>query len=345
MPKEKKPRHFTCAKCLRPRNKFWGNKSSAPASQTITFPTSTELDKHLQTQHRSRTYKCTARGCLGKGGSLRQFQRSVGLTDHIKQSHRADTIFSCPVGSCKFTPDVLDVVAVHVHWAHSYRPHEPSGRSTLMRSCDEARGFINAAAWMYFRCPVWNCCKILSTRYSESAAHLGKHSAFELGNVQDKLSNVGYEVALATDTTTSDATCRICIWIRCPVCEARCEDEECFRRHIQGKHMFSQSPGTLEHSETWRSDVLSWTAQHLANRTARSLCWLTMATYYTPRGSRECSYPGCSFRATSRRDEHPSFLSSIENVTMVLFPHRMRILRHWPDFLGQPMFQQPVRQA
>jgi hypothetical protein len=340
--REKKSRHFTCSRCLKPSE--FSIKYSGSVPQTITFPTSDDLNDHLQAKHGSAMYKCTARGCLGKGQTLRRFQKSGGLTDHMKLSHGPDTIFSCPISDCTFAPDVLDVVAVHVHWAHSDHPAEPSGVTCFDLASERARGLINAASWMYFRCPVWNCGQVLHSGYQRVSAHLRGHSAFELDQVQDKLTQDGYEtVSSLTAAGADDAAHDITLHIRCPACEIMCENDTEFRRHIEAAHMLAQSPETMEHFEQWRKDVTPWITKVNAKRVARRLCWLSMAIEHSSHyGShpRRCSYPSCSFQISSPGDEHPDFLRPAEDIGTELFPYRMKILRHWPDFLTHSMFQQ-----
>jgi hypothetical protein len=330
MPKAKKPRHLTCNRCF-------GR-----------FSTSDGLDKHLQTEHRSAMYSCTAVGCF-KGTSAHKFQKPETLTQHIKESHKPDTIYTCPVKTCNFEPSKLDDVAVHIHWAHSKSPSEPSQSVCLARDCDEASGFINAATWKYFRCPIWNCRKFVSGGYNIVSVHLLAHSAIELEKVQDRLAVDGYEIRYAPNefATSNGAPHTVARKIKCPACEVQCKGDTGFRHHIETNHMLANSPGALDHFETWRKDIISWTTKENVEKSSRRPCWLERVNehdFYQSYRSRDiigkCSYSTCPFRMGTKGEDHPSFLRTVEEVTADLWLHRIEILRHYPQFITHPLFQE-----
>jgi hypothetical protein len=350
MPKVKTARQFTCNRCANP---VWPDRREP---RKVTFPTSDELDKHLQAEHDSAMYSCTAVGCF-KGTSAPKFQKPETLTQHIKESHNPDTIFSCPVKTCTFEPSGLDDVAIHVHWVHTTNPSEPFQPRRFERSdryCKEPRGFINAATWKYFRCPIWNCRKFVSGGHEKVSAHLLAHLPIELDNVRDELAFDGYEihnahslVALSTGTLRASS-----VQIKCPACEVRCESDVKFRHHIETNHMLAKSPGMREHFETWRADVLSWSLPEKIKHTSRRPCWLNRHTRLDGHGSadnlvsysydsRQCSYAACSFVLESKeKRSHPSFLRSAKEIATGLWTHRAEILRHYPQFITCPMFQE-----
>lgn len=166
MPKEKTTRHFTCAKCSRGQGWLWKKKEP----QKVTFQKTIDLDKHLKEEHGSTMFKCTAIGCF-RGASAPLFQKSETLTQHIKETHRPDTKYTCPAEDCTFAPSDLDTLAIHAYWTHISRPAEYHLRSGYSWKDALVRPAFNAATWQYFRCPVWNCGSLVSGQYDEVSAH------------------------------------------------------------------------------------------------------------------------------------------------------------------------------
>jgi hypothetical protein len=328
MPKAKTPRHFTCRGC------------------DERFPTSDGLDEHLQSKHKSAMYSCTAVGCF-KGTSARKFQKSETLTQHIKESHKSDTVFSCVIKTCSFEPSELDDLAIHAHWMHTDLPSELDARE-LQRPDHDASvdAVINAATWNYFRCPIWNCRKFVSGGYKKVSAHLLAHLPVELEIVQDRLAIDGYEIYRDVIHTAS-------VQIKCPACDVRCEDDTKFKHHLETAHILARSPGTLEHFEQWTKDVLSWGPKRYAERVSRRPCWLNripVHKYGWPsrfihvdrdhKKSYKCSHLMCSYSWKGVRESHPSFLRPVGEIVATLSPHRIQILRHHPDFITSPIFQE-----
>jgi hypothetical protein len=353
MPIVKMARHFTCKRCANPLIDW--SSGRRPEAIKTTFSTSDELDKHLRTEHKSAMYSCTAVGCL-KGKSAPKFQKPETLTQHIKESHAPDTIFSCPVKTCTFEPSKLDEVAIHAHWMHIKRPSEVGTRQSLHR-CHDASidAVINAASWNYFRCPIWNCRKFISGGFHKVSAHLLVHLPIELEKAQDQLASNGYEIHLDSD----DPGMSIgfphvsSVQIRCPVCKTQCQNDQNFKHHLEADHMIAGSPDMLEHFETWRKDVTSWTVQAVAKHVSHRPCWLHRVPGYRygvggvarrvvrhRSKFRTCSYSTCSFNWKQGGEDHPSFLRPAEDIATTIWPHRIRILRHYPQFLTHPMFQQ-----
>jgi hypothetical protein len=349
MPKEKTPRHFTCAKCSKPVKKLnrdtWTLEKAEP--QTISFRLATDLDKHLEVEHGTAMFRCTAIGCL-KGASAPKFQKSETLTQHIKESHKPDTTYRCPVKDCTFLPSVLDDLAVHAYWAHR-KLTEYNLRSTGTWSDGSVRPIFNAAPWLYFRCPVWNCRKFISGGYDRVSTHLLKHFPIELEQVQHNLSGCGYELfPVRSSGVEGQATHKIMVHIRCPACDALCESGASFRRHLEADHILARSSGTSDHFETWRRNVESWTVTESMRHLAQSPCWMESTKALWIRSVRRkddprvCSYPGCSFQWNGYASQHPSLLRDVVDVIDDLFPHRMRILQHYPAFISHPCFKDSV---
>jgi hypothetical protein len=218
MSKVKTARHFTCNICANPKTHWSGRK---PEPRTITFPTSDGLDKHLREEHRSAMYSCTAIGCF-KGTSAPKFQKPETLTQHIKESHKPDTVFSCPIETCAFEPSKLDGVAIHAYWMHSRN-------YGWLEDTRVVSAVTNAATWMYFKCPVWNCRKLVSGDHKKISAHLLAHSPVVLDQVQSKLAADGYELSPIPITGQPENSLphMSSIWIKCPACETRCENDTC----------------------------------------------------------------------------------------------------------------------
>jgi hypothetical protein len=343
MPKVKTARHFTCKRCANPETHWSGRR---PEPRTITFPTSDGLDKHLREEHRSAMYSCTAVGCF-KGTSAPKFQKPETLTQHIKESHTPDTIFSCPIDTCTFEPSKLDDIAMHAYWMDS-RNHG------FLEDTRVFSAVTNAATWMYFKCPVWNCRKLVSGGHKKISAHLLAHSPVVLDQVQSKLAEDGYELSpiQITGQPENSVPHMSSIWIKCPACETRCENDTKFEYHVEVDHMLATSPEVLEHFESWKVDLMSWCNEQDAKHILSYPCWLDPVSrdkdvfwlLSSPRRRKalKCSYPTCSFVSTSAQNQHPSFLRPAEDIAASLWPHRMRILRHYRRFLTYPMFEEHV---
>jgi hypothetical protein len=343
--REKKPRHFTCSKCLKPSRRSIEKEGAVP--QTIAFSTSEGLDKHLKAQHKTTMYSCTAVGCL-KGTSAPKFQKSETLTQHIKESHKPDTLYTCPVEACSFEPSKLDDLVIHTHWMHTYEPTEQYNRTNFQDGCKKVVSFINAATWKYFRCPIWDCRKFVSGGHEKVSAHLLAHCQIQLEGVQDELANDGYEIQFVSDviglsTGHPDTSS---VQIKCPACGVLSEDDTKFRHHLETSHMLAKSPGMREHFDTWRKGIMSGCRGCLISEVSRCPCWVLWESY--PIGfyrynildrDQECPYSTCSFQGGASKG-HPSFLRPAEEIAKDLWLHRAEILRHYPQFITYPMFQE-----
>jgi hypothetical protein len=350
MPKEKTPRQFTCAKCPKPVETWSSHTRRYETAEphTIRFRTAADLDKHLEVEHRTAMFRCTAVGCL-KGALAPKFQKSETLTQHIKESHKPDTIYDCPVKDCTFLPSVLDDFAVHAYWTHSRDPATYYSNHRLAWKDDRIRPMFNAATWLYFRCPIWNCRKFISGGYNQVSTHLLKHFPIELEQVQHNLSGCGYELfPVRSSGVEGQATQKIMVHIKCPACDALCESGASFRRHLEADHILARSSGTSDHFETWRRNVESWTVTESMRHLAQSPCWMESTKALWIRSVRRkddprvCSYPGCSFQWNGYASQHPSLLRDVVDVIDDLFPHRMRILQHYPAFISHPCFKDSV---
>jgi hypothetical protein len=343
--REKKPRHFTCRRCLKPGKIAIKYYHMVP--QTVKFPTSDGLDKHLQTKHNRAMYSCTAVGCY-KGTSAPKFQRSETLTQHIKESHNPDTFYTCPIKTCNLKPSKLDDVALHTHLMHTKPPSEVGARSLYKDYDHDASvdAVINAASWKYFRCPIWNCRKFVSGGHKKVSTHLLEHSPIELENAQDELAMDGYEIQSGPSVVSliGESMHSGPVQIKCPACEVRCENDAKFKHHIEASHMLATSPGMLEHFETWRENIISWKRKEHAKAFRDLPCWLNEAknkNYWRSSARfRKCSYSTCSFHSENNGGDHPSFLRPAEEIATDLWPHRMGILRHYPQFITHPMLQE-----
>jgi hypothetical protein len=317
--------------------------------RTIEFSTSDGLDRHLQAQHESAMYSCTAVGCF-KGTSATKFQKTETLTQHIKESHGPGVMFSCPSKTCTFEPSKLDDVAIHAHWMHTTNPSKIAARGWRHRLHDATiDAMINAASWNYFRCPIWNCRKFVSGGHRKVNAHLLAHLPIELEKVQDELASDGYEIRYAPIDIAIDISAphTISIHIKCPACGVRCEDETSFRDHFEAIHMIAKSLGVLEHFKTWKEDVTSCSTNYFVKELSSRPCWLERVANpesYKLRASCDtslkCSYPTCSFALSKEETSHPSFLRPANEIVQELWSHRIKILRHFPQFITYLMFNE-----
>jgi hypothetical protein len=132
------------------------------------------------------------------------------------------------------------------------------------------------------------------------------------------------------------------IQIKCPACEVRCEDDTGLRHHIEAAHMLARSQGTLEHFKTWREDVTSWSYKPSVKEIFNRPCWLERGEWYMLKQPHrvKCSYSTCSFSLERGGENHPNFLRPANEITIDLWSHRIKILRHYPDFIAYPMFQE-----
>lgn len=343
MPKEKKARHFTCAQCLKPPGWYEIRRNITP--QTLEFRTADDLDKHLKAKHRSAMFRCPAVGCF-KGASARMFQKGETLTQHIKESHKPNTLYSCPVEECSFVPSGLDELAIHAYWIHKNEPTTYSMRADLAWRDRSVGPVFNAATWLYFRCPVWNCGTSLSGDYGCVSTHLLRHFPIELDRVRDKLAGFGYEIETdARLAMENNATQQTAVYIKCPACDVRCESGVSFRRHFEDGHMLERSPGASDHYGRLRHDIKSWTISDYSNQLRRRPCWDESPFHWMLRklkrgeDSPQCSYPRCTFQLHDQRFTHPSLLRDAEDVVADLLPHRLGLLRQYPAFISHTLFR------
>lgn len=345
MPKIVTPRRYTCAQ--------------ARCGKKVSFATPDELDSHLRIKHRSKMYKCTALGCVGKRGTARKFQHSHQLTTHIKDSHCPETNFMCPAEDCSFGPEDLDNVAAHVYWSHTLRPERTSGRlryvSTLatkswnLDAQDSVQGFVSAATWRMARCLISDRCKPFTNSHLALIDHLAVHSPKEICCAKDKLLANGYEVQLNPNDQVQG---KFSIKIICPACKFPYEDKASFQRHVQEDHLLINLPGVWDHFEVWKSCIWSWTRSQEEKRglmSSRKYCWHehTMVESERLRSSITWQCPKCKFVLVDNDygrtpQQHPSFLRPMEEVASELLQHRFAIARHFPDFLTHPIFQDYV---
>lgn len=346
MPKAPKGRKLTCRSCLYPQKPRY--RDSAPQSKRLQFSTPDKLDEHLKAEHSSSMYECNAIGCF-KGTSTTRFQKTETLTQHIKESHGPDSMFSCPENTCNFGPAKLDEMVVHIHWTHT-------GNIDLLRLTTQkwqdwrhtkraVRAVMNSAPWLYLMCPVWNCQKSISGGYDKAKAHLLGHSVDQLDCIREKLAEHGYEIQLHPNVGAGpDIRHTKSIHVKCPACKVCCEDDESFRRHLENDHLLAF--GAADHFLTWRRDVKSKVCRDFHSRFDRHPCWIGAEGFRRRRVAHTvgkfvgCSFPSCSFVEPQEEDKHPSFLRAAEETKAELGPCRMEILRHYPDFLDHPLFEE-----
>lgn len=355
MPKAPKSRTLTCRECLypKPHRNPDVEKYEVRTPARLEFPTPDKLDNHLKTKHRSAMYECNAIGCF-KGASITKFQKPETLTQHIKDSHRPDSMFSCPIKTCNFGPSRLPEMIVHAHWAHSGDPtalkftyrHDHIGWTHDISHIQQAvRAMMNAAPWLYSVCPVWNCRKSLMAGSKSLSVHLLEHSVEQLEEIREQLNGYSYEMRILSSTTTDDTVSHeISICIRCPACKQQCENDESFRGHLESNHLVA--PGMIGHIETWKRDLQPFVYQGNAERFSRHPCWLQPTKYLQSKAERaKCSFPECSHTLKKPDDQHLGFLRAANAIKADLAPYCMEVLRHYPEFLTCHLLRTPNPQG
>lgn len=300
------------------------------------FKSAYELTRHVQTVHGARSAKsfvCGARGCFN-GHLPWSFARSDKLTSHIKTVHKYDTVFNqCPVAECSFGPCPLEVLGVHIQYAH--------------RNLEEGRAVLNATPCKARRCPMWRCGKHIAT--DKLMAHILAHASEDIEAAKSSLELDGF---LVESTFQGGITVRAV----CPVCRTVTADAKQFVRHLATDHLYVPNSGGYKHFEQWKTHWKE-NGPKWKSEVSTLLPWsrITHFPVYDRRVDYQCPY--CPFSAKDvrgihmlheRRDQqskrvliqehHRSFLRPEAEVVSELCHHRMAILRLWPEFVTHPVF-------
>jgi hypothetical protein len=303
------------------------------------FKSTYELNRHVQTVHGGESAKrfvCNARGCFN-GRLPWSFARSDKLTSHVKATHNYNTVFNqCPVAACTFGPCTLEFLGVHIQHAHY--------------AVEEGRAVFNATPCKTRRCPLWRCGKHVIA--DKLMAHIETHASDDVDAAKSSLELEGLSIER---TPQNDIT----VHVVCPACRVATSDTKQFARHLVNDHLYARSSGGYTHFEKWKAQWIE-NAPKWDPRIKTLLPWsrIHIFDYYTRKLDYQC--PCCPFSVTnvggydrhqSQQDErdqrdkralikghHLSFLRPEAEVVSELYPHRMAILRLWPEFVTHPVF-------
>jgi hypothetical protein len=296
----------------------------------VTFSRKSDLERHERLKHSHRCdekrFVCCAQGCF-RGQMPWTFARSDKLTSHIKTTHNQGTIFGrCPIKDCNFGPSTLEILGAHIRRAHQ---DDEAGRAVL-----------NATSCKALRCPLWRCGKHVSV--VKLLNHITSHAREEIEAAKPSLELVGLLV---------QCTCEYDITIKviCPVCQTASANMKQFIEHLSSEHLYTPSSGDWEHFELWRA----YLGQHSVTLAEKLLPWSPIYETYLPLRKGDIACPSCPFSVANLklhwtsdqqakespiREHHLSLLRPEAEVIKELYPHRMQILRLWPEFVTHPVF-------
>jgi hypothetical protein len=320
-----KPDKFTCLHC----------------EDNVTFSRKSDLKRHERLKHshkNNRHFQCSAKGCF-RGQAPWTFARSDKLTSHIKDTHNLDTIFShCPINDCSFGSFPLEVLGVHIRRAH---PGHGEGRAVL-----------NATSCKVLRCPLWRCDNHFTAKTLPQ--HIISHNREEVDAVKPSLEQLGL---LLQSIPGRDIT----VQVVCPICNTVSTDIENFTSHLATAHLYTSQVGGSEHFENWKA-YLRQNSQKFYVATIDKLVPWSSLDITTLSAKRDFRCPSCPFsvagvggygpdqpaKERAITEHHLSFLRPEAEVVKELCPHRMQILRLWPEFVTHPVFadfDQPKQQS
>jgi hypothetical protein len=301
-----------------------------------TFPRDWELTRH-KAKHNvgPGSFVCRAEGCFNKQMPW-TFTRSDKLTSHIKAVHTRDTVFAaCPIINCNLGRCNLETLGVHIERKHKNWP--------------EGRAVLNASTCKVRKCPLWRCGKSLTAR--ELPGHVSEHAKDE---VMEAISNLKSEGLNAAAISGSSG---MIITVSCPICDATSDDIGGFIAHLWTSHLFLAGSDGVDHFAAWKStltentlspehakiaSLLPWTAfeGHLRFGCRQKMFRCSSCLLHCLRGDEGRRDLSESQRAARNAVSilHLSLLRPEAEVIAELHPHRMQILRLYPEFVSHPVF-------
>lgn len=298
-----------------------------------TFPRQYELDRHMRVKHDSfAKHACPIRGCF-KGPAKSVFARSEKLTSHLRAVHTQNVPASCPASGCFVNSLDLELLGVHVNQAHS---DERSQNDQTLRAV------ANASSTKFCKCPLWNCAKHI--RLEDFMQHIMSHSREELSTVEDELRQRSYHLTFTKSTHLAPATAAqtcdcpaVSIAIACPMCACFFRDHGALRTHLECEHIIAS--GHAAHYKAWvgRVDKVRSRARHdLQERS----CFKQWPFHNFNRGHcRGLVTIRCPFCGTTETCGSAEFFKHHLDMLVehaALKPHRLQILRLYPDFAKHP---------
>lgn len=310
------------------------------------FKSAYERARHIQAVHGGESAKifvCGARGCFNRR-VLWSFARFDKLTSHIKMTHNYSTTFNnCPVAACAFGPCTLEDLGVHIHRAH--KAH---------RALEECRAVLNATPCKTRRCPLWRCGKHLVA--GDLLAHIQLHASDDLEAAKSSLETEGFIIQRM-------ARNGMAVQVVCPVCRAITTDTTQFTRHLVTDHLQTSISGGYKHFEEWKGhwhqnipkaggheikNLLPWSRIHefpifefRGKRFKCPCCPFSVSVLLGSQAALGYDKIPCREQKDKHaliREHHLSFLRPEAEVVAELYPHRMAILRLWPEFVTHPVF-------
>jgi hypothetical protein len=319
-----------------------------------TFSGNYELERHVKVKHHvgARTFACCAEGCLNKQLQLPwTFTRSDKLTAHIKAIHNRETVFTeCPIKGCDFGKGTLETLGVHIA-----RVHETSGLLRRhARDVGEARAVLNASSCKVRKCPLWRCGKPVKAR--ELPDHIAEHATDDVLTATTILAHEGL-VVLPVPSSSQQGVAQfgLVINVPCPICNTTSGDVDQFVTHFWIKHLFLS--GGADHFISWKSTLIHCTSKPVDGDIKNLQPWANLR-YWRPsrRDARTVACRSCplpfgdlgvsSWNPTKIQQaariaasaHHLSMLRPEAEVVAELYPHRMQILRLYPEFVSHPVF-------
>lgn len=293
---------------------------------------------------------CLAEGCLNKQLPW-SFTRPDKLTSHIKAKHNRDTIFTaCPISGCTFGQCTLETLGIHTGRAHGIS--------------HEGRAVTNASTCKIRKCPLWRCGKYVKAR--ELLDHIAKHDGDDLLAAISDLETEGLNVVPTFGTADFDhALSGICITVPCPICKATIGSVDDFITHLWASHLFLAGSAGVAHFTAWRTE---WSKNvcrtrefqsplHLRADVSVILPWASLEGFphykwhvnglNCPSCLREFGTVWSDVHGPSEEQRvaqhavsshHLSLLRPEAEVVAELHPHRMQILRLYPELMSHPVF-------
>ena len=314
-----------------------------------TFSREWERQRHIRSKHPradAGSFVCRAEGCFDKQ-LPRAFTRPDKLTSHIKAVHTRDTVFtSCPVDPCDFGRCTLETLGVHLARAHG-------------QFYQRGSQVLNASTCKVRKCPLWRCGKHLKAR--DLPGHVAGHAKDEVLAVILELEHEGLVVLSASGSSQQGHTYTgLTIAVQCPVCNTMSDDIDQFITHLWSRHVFLAGTGGADHFVAWRSTLIETAPSWQRSRLEAIMPWtISQKSLYYPKSEVDTiQCPSCSLpfsfpsgrggiawesyraaqNAVSAHLLSPRLLRPEAEVIAELYPHRMQILRLYPEFASHPVF-------
>lgn len=290
-----------------------------------------ELQRHFKQCHETVVkYECTAHGSY-KGTSRPSFPRADKLTNHIRTCHNIDTSFTCLGLKCS-SDRFFSLEELGLHCRRNHTAYSNKSRWS--------NAIINATTWKRCRCPIWTCRQhVLLTGLQ---AHLAQHDVDEVYNEELYLREMGYLAISTTDASFTGNLASFTFRIQRPICPACSDSHEHFKHHLWSTHLFHDADTGLQHFLAWQKVLVHSTYKEQHKGIAASPPWKNVRPVIMSKID-HLSCDHCSFETTWRPyggliTNHPSFMRPDEDIKKELVPYRMQILRLYPDFESDPIF-------